>query len=200
MPNFCILFVFMMKSIVYRKPIGLDEVRSIRDFGRRLFRETFFVPCNYTEADLLCYFESDYSDDKVRLWIEDPNNLIMLAVDGDTIVGFMVIEGPTKLPHVDINSNSKMQGEIKKLYVDKAYWGKGIAKTLMETGLKWFNEDSCPYEGDAWISVWSGNIRAQNFYTKYGAKKVGEYLYPVGDVNDKEEIWRISAEQISALG
>ena len=39
-----------------------------------------------------------------------------------------------------------------------------------------------------WIGVWSGNLRAQNIYRSYGFEKVGDYIYPVGEVLDVEFI------------
>jgi ribosomal protein S18 acetylase RimI-like enzyme len=183
--------------IIYRKA-ELSDLRDLAEFGKKTFRETFFEACAYTEEDLTVYFSTDYSDEKVRSWIDSPNNYAVIAVEADSqkIVGFMVIDGPTKLPHKDVTEKS---GELKKLYIDEQWKGKGVAKTLMETGLGWLNDDTCPYEGDIFISVWSENFRAQKFYSRFGAEKVGEYLYPVGETNDKEEVWRISRDLIAAL-
>ena len=40
-----------------------------------------------------------------------------------------------------------------------------------------------------WLGVWSGNLRAQRFYRRYGFEKAGEYNYPVGKVVDREFIF-----------
>ena len=114
--------------------------------------ETFFVPCGYTEADIQTYFATDYSDEKVQGWIEDPKKHVSLAIETSSyaIAGYLVIDGPTELPHKDVHEKSP---ELKKLYVDEKFKGKGIAKTLMETGLRWLNTEDCPYEGDLFISV-----------------------------------------------
>tara|TARA_A100001035_G_scaffold182328_1_gene145055 strand:- start:26 stop:610 length:585 start_codon:yes stop_codon:yes gene_type:complete len=185
-------------GVHYRKA-EVSDVGAIAEFGKRTFYETFFVPCGYTEADIQTYFATDYSDEKVQGWIEDPKKHVSLAIETSSyaIAGYLVIDGPTELPHKDVHEKSP---ELKKLYVDEKFKGKGIAKTLMETGLRWLNTEDCPYEGDLFISVFSENHRGQKFYQKYGAEKIGEYLYPVGDVMDKEEVWRISRGLIAQLG
>ena len=44
--------------------------------------------------------------------------------------------------------------------------------------------------GPIWLGVWSGNERAQAIYTKIGFRKVGDYLFPVGEWRDQEFIFR----------
>jgi diamine N-acetyltransferase len=179
----------------------LDDAKALQSFGKDQFRSTFFVPCGYSEVDLQCYFDSDYSLEKVTSWIKDENTFVFLAIKDELsqsspgidpiIVGYVSVGGPCTLPHEDCKERT---GEINKLYVSMEYRGQGVAQKLMKEGLGWFDrlDIAAKFDNDLFLSVWSGNHRAQRFYSRYlGAKKVGSYLYPVGECMDEEEIWRV---------
>ncbi|RYE91924.1 MAG: GNAT family N-acetyltransferase, partial [Myxococcales bacterium] len=76
------------------------------------------------------------------------------------------------------------------LYVDQAAQGLGLGKEMLERALGWL-EQRAP--GPLWLGVWSGNLRAQRLYERYGFGKVGEYDFPVGAWRDREFIFRRDA-------
>ena len=65
--------------------------------------------------------------------------------------------------------------------------GFGLGRILLELTLEWL-EASGPRT--LWLSVWSGNVRAQRLYEAYGFRKAGEYAFPVGRWRDHEFIFR----------
>lgn len=67
--------------------------------------------------------------------------------------------------------------EIHRLYVDRAWHGRGIAVQLMAALL------DCARDGNAdvvWLGVWEHNPRAISFYRKAGFTDVGEHLFMLG--------------------
>ncbi len=58
---------------------------------------------------------------------------------------------------------------------------------LMQTAMDWLLRDG---PRTLWVGVWSENFGAQRFYARYGFERVGEYLFPVGQTNDHEFIFR----------
>lgn len=181
-------------AVVYREARE-DDAEAIMDFARKTFRDTFFEAAGYSENDIATYFASDYNLEIVKSWVSDRNIFLYLALDESEsrIVGFLSVGGPSRLPHDGV---SDMTGEIKKLYIAEPFKGKDVAHTLMLEGLRWFTHADCAFSGDVYISVWSQNIRAQKFYSKFGAYKVSDYLYPVGTTMDKEEVWKIDRKVV----
>jgi ribosomal protein S18 acetylase RimI-like enzyme len=84
-----------------------------------------------------------------------PFHLHRIAIDDGEIVGIV---------HA-----SKFDGKqhLEALYVDKAYYGTGLAKRLMEQALAW-----CDVSWPIDLQVATYNERAKAFYRKYGFKEV----------------------------
>ena len=53
----------------------------------------------------------------------------------------------------------------------------------MELALEWLERDG---PRPLWIGVWSGNLKAQRFYARYGFERFGEHTFPVGGWLDQE--------------
>ncbi|KAJ3317793.1 hypothetical protein HDV06_001145 [Boothiomyces sp. JEL0866] len=167
----------MVQHIVYRKAVESDAEKLIA-FSAKTFTDTFGHI--YNPVDLQAFLDKHTPETAIG-WMNE--NFVYLALDGDEIAGF-VTAGPCSLPHKDV---SKDNGEIKKLYVDIPYFGTGIAKVLFNKAMEWTRET---FPGDVYLGVFSENLRAQNFYKKYGFEQVGTYLYPVGNHNDLEFIFK----------
>ena len=67
--------------------------------------------------------------------------------------------------------------ELKRFYVDKAWHGQGLARSLMTAA-----EQAARARGarEFWLGVWERNERAQAFYRKCGFRKVGTQIFVVG--------------------
>jgi RimJ/RimL family protein N-acetyltransferase len=72
------------------------------------------------------------------------------------------------------------------MYVDIPYYGTALASTLFETGVKWLRTNY--KDSPIYIGCYSENHRAIAFYNKYKFEKVGEYVYAVGKMRDREFI------------
>ncbi|KAJ3272186.1 hypothetical protein HDV01_005840 [Terramyces sp. JEL0728] len=167
----------MVQNIVYRYAQEADAEMLIA-FSAKTFTDTFGHI--YQPIDLEAFLEG-YSPATAIEWMK--NSFVYLALDGDEIAGY-VTAGTCGLPYKDV---TRENGEIKKLYVDKPYFGTGIAKVLFNKAMEWVRET---FPGDVYLGVFSENTRAQNFYKKHGFEQVGTYLYPVGNHNDLEFIYR----------
>ena len=177
------------KSIVIL-PAKEEYLPAVALFAKQSFRDTFFEAAGYDEEEFLVFIEEEYSLQKLREWMNDSNDYgFVVAMKGDSIcVGFSLVGKKCKLPFESVKEN--IDCEIYKCYIAKEYFGSGIATLLMNTSLEWIAEN-CKF-GDIYIGVWSENYRAQKFYSKFGAEKVGEYDYAVGETKDHEFIFRIN--------
>ncbi len=145
------------------------------------FVEGFAMP--YSADDLAHFRAASYAPEQFTALLESPAGAGWIAERGGEPVGFATIGGAT-LPHPDIRSG---QGELKRLYVRGAEQGGGLARRLMDTALARLERDA---PGPVWLGVWSGNLRAQRFYARYGFERAGEYVYEVGAARDHEFILR----------
>jgi ribosomal protein S18 acetylase RimI-like enzyme len=67
--------------------------------------------------------------------------------------------------------------ELKRLYVARAWHGRGVAQALMNAALDAARARSA---GTLWLGVWERNPRAVRFYEKYGFARVGEHTFVLG--------------------
>lgn len=83
-----------------------------------------------------------------------PNHIHKVALHDGKIVGGVHI------------SKTKEKQHLEALYIDKAYYGTGLAQRLMEEALNW-SDPHRPID----LQVATYNVRAKAFYRKYGFKE-----------------------------
>jgi diamine N-acetyltransferase len=175
-----------------------SDALNLSKFAARTFEVTFGHL--YPPEDTAEFLRTDYAEEIIMSWIQDekkgvwittsPKNDSATDIVEEVIIGYAVC-GPSSLPRT--NSSS---GEVKKLYVDKEYFGKGVANALFETGVHWLRSAYSGYP--IYISVYSENFRAIKFYNRYGFEFHDEYLYEVGANRDREFILR-ETDSLSGL-
>ena len=166
------------------RPATPDDAAALADLGRRTFLETFVeefaIP--YPKADLDRFIAEVFDISVVQVRLEHPDHVWDVAqIDG--VIGAFSETGPASMPHPDLRPE---HGELRRLYVAREHQGKGLGKALLERALA--RLDQTP--GPQWLSVWSGNEKAQALYRAYGFEKAGEYGFPVGSWRDHEFIFR----------
>jgi ribosomal protein S18 acetylase RimI-like enzyme len=151
--------------------------------GERTFRETFVdgFAIAYPADDLAHFVAQSYAPEAFADKLADPSQALWLAFVGDEPVGYANV-GPCHLPHPDVQPHD---AELYRLYVLRDHQGRRLGPLLMETALTWLDRDG---PGPLWLGVWSGNVKAQAFYARYGFEKVGDYEFPVGATRDHEFI------------
>ena len=173
-----------MPDITLRRA-GMADCETLTGLARQTFRETFlegfaipypaddlanFMAANYTQA----MFERKLVDAQQATWIAERHEAALAYANA----------GPCHLPHPDVRPGHM---ELHRLYVRRDAQGLGLGRRLLETALDWMEAQS---QGPLWLSVWSGNLKAQRLYARSGFGKVGEYQFPVGAWRDHEFIFR----------
>ena len=74
--------------------------------------------------------------------------------------------------------------ELKRLYVVRAWHGRGVAHALMEAAIAAARARGAQ---TLWLGVWEHNPRAFAFYSKYGFTRVGEHVFQLG--SDSQTDW-----------
>lgn len=161
------------------------DAESLCAFAWRLFAETFVedLGCAYPEADLATFREEAYRPELFARWsVSDDYGLWVAEADG-RFVGYAVVS-PCSFDH---DLARPEHGELKRLYVSRDTQGRGVAPALLDCALDGLKARR---RTPVFLSVWSGNHRAQAFYAKHGFEKVGEFKFPVGETMDDEFLMR----------
>lgn len=162
------------------------DARALSTFAARMFRETFgpYTP----PEDLAVHLAATYTVEQQATEIIDPTGDVLVAEmsspDGiPVLVGYAYVFRTGAPPCV----RGPDPVELRRLYVDTLWHGRGVAQVLMAEVLRraqgWGGRT-------LWLGVWEHNLRAQAFYRRYGFERVGEHIYPVG--SDPQVDWLMS--------
>lgn len=176
-----------MTAPAYQPRIRAATIRdadALAALAERTFMETFVegfaIP--YPADDLADFRAKVFSPEATRERLADPAHWWEVAEVEGRIAAFSEV-GPASMPHEDCRPE---HAELRRLYVAREAQGLGLGTALLERALA--KMDQSP--GPQWLSVWSGNEKAQKLYRHYGFDKAGEYGFPVGSWRDHEFIFR----------
>jgi ribosomal protein S18 acetylase RimI-like enzyme len=79
--------------------------------------------------------------------------------------------------------------EIARIYAVREKIGSGVGKAMLEFSIALAEKMK---KQIIWLGVWEHNIRAINFYERFGFKKVGEHVFMLGE--DAQTDWLMQKE------
>lgn len=155
-----------------------DDAALIADISRETFYETF-SPFN-SKVDMDIFMNVQFTKGRLMLEVGKPENVFLLAYSGGEIAGYVKLRD-TRHPKQLGSSNAL---EIARLYAMPAMIGKGVGKLLMQESLKIAVEKK---KDMVWLGVWKQNIKAIEFYKKWGFTIFDECDFVLG--NDLQKDW-----------
>lgn len=114
-----------------------------------------------------------FSADAIFALLAQPGTTFLVAEVADHIVGFaQLLRGST---HALVGSGDAT--ELMRLYVQERFCGQGIGKAMLRQA-----EALALSQGAAilWLTAWSGNQRARDFYARQGYLDAGATHYVFG--------------------
>jgi ribosomal protein S18 acetylase RimI-like enzyme len=149
-----------------------EDAGLIADLSRKTFYETF----GYlnTKENMDKFMNDQFSREKLIQESADPDNIFLLAFDGDIPVGYAKMRHGKKYPAFEGRDSI----EIARIYVVNSYIGTGIGRELIRKCI--FLARDMKKE-IIWLGVWEKNSRAISFYKKTGFDKFGEHPFTLGD-------------------
>ena len=168
---------------------GSADAEALSAIGAATFVETFGHL--YPPSDLEPFLAEAYSLEHTRADLADPAKASWIVEAGGEVVGY-ALAGPCGLPHAGV---TRRCGELKRIYLLKAWQGGGLGARLFAETLAWLSSGG---PRAVWIGVWSENHRALRFYARHGFEKAGEYSFHVGETIDREYILHRGGEMSSA--
>lgn len=174
----------------------LADASALSLLGAATFRETF--EGDNTPEDMAQYLAEAFTPARQAAEITDPAGAVLVAerretsgdageaVTGELLGYAQLVAGPTPAA-----VQGPMPLELKRLYVARAWHGRGVAQALMDAALEVARVRGA---GTMWLGVWERNPRAAAFYRKYRFERVGEHTFVLG--TDAQTDWIL----VRALG
>lgn len=169
----------MVEEVIRRATAA--DTETLAAISAETFCETFAHL--YPPEDLAAYLADAYALERTAAYLTDPAYAAWLMEQDGQVIGHALV-GPCGLPHPEVTPAC---GELKRLYLRKAFQGGGRGRRLADLALAWLAEQG---RAPVWLGVWSENLGAQALYRRMGFERVGEYAFEVGSVRDHEFIMR----------
>lgn len=164
-------------SEITLKLVEQSEIGQLRQLAIKTFTETFGH--DNSPEQLEAYFEEAYAEEVLTREVTSSESQVVFILVDDHIAGYRKVNwGAAQTEH-------KLEDafEIQRIYVLKQYQGLGLGKRLFEDALEMAEQKGFTW---AWLGVWEGNFKAQNFYAKYGFEKFSEHSFQVSE--DKVDV------------
>ena len=159
-----------MQPIIRR--VTLNDAPTLSVLSAATFYDTFTGTC--TEEDMQEFLQDYFSLEQVKLELSNKNDFYFFAeIEGKPIGYLRIMEDYSNFPLM-----KKWKAlELKRLYVNKEFHGKGIAQKLMQFALDFATK----YQYEVlWLGVWEHNYRAKKFYEKTGFLDSGyTHYFPI---------------------
>jgi ribosomal protein S18 acetylase RimI-like enzyme len=153
------------------RPARLDDAAPLAAFAERVFRASF-GPHN-TASDMDEYCGAAFAVDRVRGELAADHRITALAVARGELAGYAQLCTLPAPPCV----TGPAPIELKRLYVDPALHGSGVARALMDHAIELARRRGAQ---TLYLGVWRHNHRAIAFYRKYGFVEVGSLPFQLG--------------------
>ncbi|MFM7204762.1 MAG: GNAT family N-acetyltransferase [Myxococcota bacterium] len=154
------------------RPATLLDALPLSQLAESSFRDTFAAQNSIHHMDQHC--ANTYSESIQAQELQDPQLETLLCEDEGVLIGFAQLrfgEAPACV-------RGRAPGELQRLYVARAWHGRGVAHLLMQSCLETLRTRGADL---AWLGVWEHNPRAIAFYQKWGFEEVGAHVFMLGD-------------------
>ncbi len=154
--------------------VSLNDAPALAKISRQTFYDTFTGTC--TEEDMQYFLKLYFNLAQVQTELSYPDDYYYFAeLDGEPVGYLRFMEDYRNWKEV----KQWKALELKRSYVDKEFFGKGIAQQMMDYFISFAQQNKYQV---VWLGVWENNLRAQKFYEKYQFKNSGHtHDFPIGN-------------------
>jgi ribosomal protein S18 acetylase RimI-like enzyme len=158
------------------RPATLRDAKNIAELHNATFREAFKALISEAEIPAMPL------EKRQAYWreaIEYSEPQVHVALDDDKIVGFVGFDRSRD------KGTPPTMGEIWAIYVNPAYWGKGVGLALWDAAREGLMEEGCTHVS-LWVPI--ANERALRFHELAGFKRemASAKTVPIGAVRIEE--------------
>jgi ribosomal protein S18 acetylase RimI-like enzyme len=162
----------------------LKDAEALSAIGASTFFDTFTGTC--TEEDMQQFLHDYFNIEQVKKELADESDFFFFAEMDGVPAGYVRMK--EEYTNFDLMQQWKAL-ELKRIYVDKAFHGKGIAQQLIGFVESFARQNN--YEV-IWLGVWEHNYRAKKFYEKCGFEDSGHtHEFPIGNTPQTDNwLWK----------
>ena len=162
----------------------LADAEALAVLGAATFSDTFSGTC--TDDDMQEFLAENFNLQQVENELANEQDLYYLAISNGKPFGYLrLMEDYSNFPLM----KQWKALELKRLYVDKAFHGLGIAQDLMKFAEQLARQNQFEV---IWLGVWEHNLRAKKFYEKSGFIDSGyTHDFPIGSTPQTDNwLWK----------
>jgi len=149
-----------------------DDAKMLSGLGAETFYDTFAK--DNTPENISLYIKKSFSTGIQLNELSRPDIIFLIAELEDKPVGYAKL----KMNSNDESVTGTKVIEIERIYASQEHIGKGVGKELMKACIKETRQRGCD---SIWLGVWEKNLRAIDFYKKWGFREVGTHIFSVGE-------------------
>lgn len=150
----------------------VGDAALLADLGHKTFSDTFSA--FNTPENMEKYLSENFSLAKQMSEINDSGTVFFIAEQDGLAVGYAKLKKHSRSDGIA----GQKPIELQRIYSIREYIGKGVGAALMQHSI---NEARSLGFDCIWLGVWEENIRAINFYQKWGFQKAGNYCFTLGE-------------------
>lgn len=144
------------------RDINVNDIPAVAKLAIKTYREVFGKTMSDDELQ-----KSLKSRDESYFRSVIDSDTILVALDGNQTVGFIQL-GAANYESI-VTSNKDI--ELKKIYIDEAFQGKGVGNKLMD---EMFSHKRLIGIENIYLDVYEKNEKALGLYKKYGFTIIGK--------------------------
>ena len=155
--------------------LKISDYQLLADVGRKTLLESHGSSAEKSVME--SYVNNNFSADECKTELSDPENIFHAIYRQGQPAGYSKIIYDAEHPEISISNVTKLE----RLYLLKEYYSLKLGWELFQ-----FNVDLSKKNRQAgmWLTVWTGNNRAINFYTNNGFKVIGEGSFKLTDTHN----------------
>lgn len=162
---------------------GPDDLSALVALSRKTFTDKFGAL--YPSEDLTAFLDQYHNEAYYAAALADPVNLVRVAATSDGTLYAYLLCSSLSLPADNARPGAL---ELKRIYVDAPLQGRGLGSAFVGEAIAWAEARGAP---ELYLSVFSENDSARKLYERHGWKKVSEFIFEVGRVQDLEFLMRL---------
>lgn len=151
------------------RPARADDAPYLARFAAQAFTDTYRGLDD--DQDIADYCAEHFTPDVMAAVIADPACTTMLAWVGDALAGYAIVRDKPAPPCV-----TGPAVQLWRLYLDQAFIGQRLGARLMQAAQAEARRRGAE---TLWLGVYDRNVRAVDFYRRFGFVQVGtsEFLF-----------------------
>lgn len=158
-----------MTPTAHLRPARADDAATLAAFAAQAFTDTYR---DLDDAqDIADYCAEHFQPDVMAGVIADPACRTLLAMVGEQLAGYAIVRDKPPPPCV---SGPALQ--LWRLYLGQGFIGQKLGARLMQAAQAEARRQGA---GTLWLGVYDRNVRAVEFYRRFGFAQVGvsEFLF-----------------------